>query len=161
LYASAGCQICQCRRSIAVGKTLSRHGDSINPELQSTSRDASRKWSAVPLLRLARRVYRTSSPTQWEHAVIQPQARLSLAEGVSVQSLGDDEGAVVLMIESGQLFTCNDTTAAVLRAAEGGITFDQLIVQLLTIFEVAEAELREDISALARQLVAEGLVRVA
>jgi len=93
--------------------------------------------------------------------VIQPQAQLSLAEGVSVQSLGDDEGAVVLMIESGQLFTCNDTTAAVLRAAEGGITFDQLIIQLLTTFEVAEAELREDISALARQLVEEGLVRVA
>jgi len=93
--------------------------------------------------------------------VIQPQAQLSLAAGVSVQSLGEEEGAVVLMIESGQLFTCNDTTAAVLRAAEGSITFEQLIIQLLATFEVEEAELREDISALALQLVEEGLVRIA
>ena len=41
----------------------------------------------------------------------------SLTKGVALQVLGADEGAVVLTVESGQLFTCNDTTAKFLQFA--------------------------------------------
>ena len=93
--------------------------------------------------------------------MIEAQTRISLADGISVQDLGEGEGAVVLAIESGQLFTCNDTTADVLRAAQDGIGFDTLIVRLLEAYEVTEAELRPDIAAILCQLADAGILRLA
>jgi hypothetical protein len=85
---------------------------------------------------------------------------LALAEGVSVQQLGEEEGAVVLRFESGQLYTCNDTTAEVLRLVAPGTSFGALIAALLAIFEVEDAELRADIAAILGELSREGLMRI-
>jgi hypothetical protein len=85
---------------------------------------------------------------------------LALAEGVSVQQLGEEEGAVVLRFDSGQLYTCNDTTAEVLRLVAPGTSFGALIAALLAIFEVEDAELRADIAAILGELSREGLVRI-
>jgi hypothetical protein len=85
---------------------------------------------------------------------------LALADGVSVQQLGQEEGAVVLRFESGQLYTCNDTTAEVLRLVAPGTSFAALVAALHAIFEVEEAELRTDIAGILGDLSREGLVRI-
>lgn len=85
---------------------------------------------------------------------------LALADGVSVQQLGEEEGAVVLRFDSGQLYTGNDTTAEVLRLVATGVSFGALIAALLAIFDVEEAELRADIAAILGELSREGLVRI-
>lgn len=85
---------------------------------------------------------------------------LALAEGVSVQQLGEEEGAVVLRFESGQLYTCNDTTAEVLRLVAPGTRSGAVIAALLATFDVEEAELRDDIAEILGELSREGLVRI-
>lgn len=92
--------------------------------------------------------------------MIQDSSVLSLAEGVSYQPLGDGEGAVVLIIESGQLFTCNDTTSAFLAAVDGQRPFSDVVVHLLDAFDVSKDELRSDLSMLAEQLRQEGIIRI-
>ena len=83
---------------------------------------------------------------------------LSLAKGISLQSLGANEGAVILTIESGQLYTCNDTTTKFLEAIDGKRTLAQIIDELGNTFDVSPDELRTDMIALARQLIADGII---
>lgn len=85
---------------------------------------------------------------------------LALADGVSVQHLGEEEGAVVLRFDSGQLYTCNDTTAEVLRLLAPGTSFGALIAALLALFEVEDADLRADVAGILADLSREGLVRI-
>jgi hypothetical protein len=83
----------------------------------------------------------------------------ALGEGISYQPLGAGEGAVVLTISSGQLYTCNDTTAAFLGLVDGARTFGDLVDGLHGTFEVPREELRRDLGALAADLMAEGIIR--
>lgn len=83
---------------------------------------------------------------------------VSLSDGVSYQPLGDGEGAVILMIESGQLFTCNDTTSAFLSEVDGRQSFGDVVSKLLETFDVSADNLRSDLSALAKKLEREGIV---
>ena len=92
--------------------------------------------------------------------MIQDSSVLSLAEDVSYQPLGDGEGAVVLVIESGQLFTCNDTTSAFLAAIDGKRSFADVVEGMLESFNVSADQLREDLAALATELQQEGVVRI-
>ena len=82
----------------------------------------------------------------------------SLSRKVSFQRLGDGEGAVLLAIDTGQLHTCNDTTAAFLTALDGTRTFDRVVAELEKEFEVGHEELRADLDALAARLVDEGII---
>jgi hypothetical protein len=82
----------------------------------------------------------------------------SLGKGISLQNLGPKEGAVVLMIDSGQLYTCNDTTTTFLAAVDGQRTFAQIIDELHNLFEVSAGELRADMGALARQLIEDRII---
>lgn len=92
--------------------------------------------------------------------MIQPDQMINLAEGISVQHLGEDEGAVVLMLASGQLYTCNDTTAEVLRTVARNATFAEIVAALFAQFEVGEEELRQDVAAILDELAREGIVRI-
>lgn len=92
--------------------------------------------------------------------MIENSSVVALSDGVSYQPLGDGEGAVVLIIESGQLFTCNDTTSAFLSVVDGQKTFGDVVKSLLETFDVSADELRSDLSALAMQLEQEGIVRI-
>jgi pyrroloquinoline quinone biosynthesis protein D len=83
----------------------------------------------------------------------------ALANGISYQPLGAGEGAVVLTLESGQLYTCNDTTAAFLGAVNGARTFVEVVDTLYGTFEVPRDDLHRDLAELATTLVAEGLIR--
>lgn len=92
--------------------------------------------------------------------MIQDSSVLSLSEGVSYQPLGEGEGAVVLVIDSGQLFTCNDTTSAFLAAIDGKRRFADLVRDMLESFDVSADQLRDDLTALAIELQQEGVVRI-
>ena len=92
--------------------------------------------------------------------MLQDSSVLALSEGVSYQSLGEGEGGVVLHIESGQLFTCNDTTSAFLSAIDGRRSFQELVKTLLEMFDVSEEKLRSDLIALAEQLQQVGIVTI-
>jgi len=98
--------------------------------------------------------------TEGQAAVIENSSVVSLSEGVSYQPLGTGEGAVVLIVESGQLFTCNDTTSAFLSAVDGRRSFGEVVDSLLNTFDVSADELRNDLAALATELHQEGIVRI-
>lgn len=83
---------------------------------------------------------------------------LSLSRKVSFQQLGEGEGAVILTLDTGQLHTCNDTTAAFLAALDGKRTFDMAAAELEKQFDVSADELRADLAALAVQLLDEGVI---
>ncbi|HEX7076228.1 MAG TPA: PqqD family protein [Hyphomicrobiaceae bacterium] len=92
--------------------------------------------------------------------MVQDSSVLALSENVSYQPLGEGEGAVVLIIDSGQLFTCNDTTSAFLAAVDGQRSFGDVVRSLLSTFDVSHDELRNDLASLAEALQQEGIVRI-
>jgi hypothetical protein len=81
---------------------------------------------------------------------------LALSPQASFQSLGD--GAVILMIDSGQLYSCNETTEAFLKAVDGSRSLAEIIDAVLPEFEVDHETLRNDLLALAADLSSEGIV---
>jgi pyrroloquinoline quinone biosynthesis protein D len=82
----------------------------------------------------------------------------SLSDSVSFQPLGEGEGAVVLLIETGDIFTCNDTTSAFLRALDGNRTFERSCELLAGQFDVEPPVLRADLEKLATNLVERGII---
>ncbi|OQX30648.1 MAG: hypothetical protein B0D96_11370 [Candidatus Sedimenticola endophacoides] len=88
--------------------------------------------------------------------VIQPTSRLRLGDQVSCQTV--DDGAVVLMADSGQLYTCNETTGAFLARVDGRQTFSEIVASFVDEFEIDERTAREDLSELAGNLLDEGII---
>jgi pyrroloquinoline quinone biosynthesis protein D len=83
---------------------------------------------------------------------------LSMSDNASFQSLG--EGAVVLLIDSGQLYTCNETTEAFLKLVDGTRRFEAIIDALLTEFDVEPGAAMCDFMEIAEQLMAEGIIEI-
>lgn len=90
--------------------------------------------------------------------MIDPNRIFKLADGISMQNLGEGEGAVVLEIASGQLHTCNDTSAEFLGALDGRRRFSEVVDILESKFDVGREELEQDIAALAQQLIAQRVI---
>jgi hypothetical protein len=86
---------------------------------------------------------------------------LRLSPQATFRPLGEGEGAVVLRFDSGQLFSCNDTTVAFLEAIDGKTPFAAAIDAVHAKFEVDRTVLRADLQELAGHLVDEGLVEIA
>jgi pyrroloquinoline quinone biosynthesis protein D len=82
----------------------------------------------------------------------------SLSKSVSFQPLGQGEGAVVLLVESGDIFTCNDTTSAFLAVLDGSRTFEASMNLLADQFKVDRSVLRTDLQQLAANLVEQGVI---
>jgi pyrroloquinoline quinone biosynthesis protein D len=80
----------------------------------------------------------------------------SLAPNASFQQLG--EGAVILMTDSGQLYTCNETTEAFLRMIDGQRNFGAILDQLVAEFSVDRETLAQDFLPIAGELRSEGIV---
>jgi pyrroloquinoline quinone biosynthesis protein D len=93
-----------------------------------------------------------------ELCVLTDSKVLALREGVSFQPLGNADGAILLVIETGQLYTCNVTTARFLSAIDGVRSFGQVVDEVSGDFEVARAELHQDLTEIADELVSEGLL---
>jgi len=83
---------------------------------------------------------------------------MEISPMVSFQSMGEGEGAVVLTLDTGQLHTCNDTTAAFLSALRPGKTFAEVVAELEQIFDVSPDQLRADLSVLAEKLLDEQII---
>lgn len=98
-----------------------------------------------------------SFPPIWT-SMMQPSAVLSFTTHASFQSVGD--GAVVLLGDSGQLFTCNETTEAFLKKVDGQRPFEEIFALFKDEFEVDEATARRDLAELADTLITEGILAV-
>jgi hypothetical protein len=83
---------------------------------------------------------------------------LSLAPNASFQQLG--EGAVILLIDSGQLYTCNETTEAFLKMVDGQRSFGAILDKLVAEFSVDRETLARDFLPIAGELRSEGIVEV-
>jgi hypothetical protein len=81
---------------------------------------------------------------------------VALAPNATFQSLGD--GAVILRTDSGQLFTCNETTEAFLKQVDGHRTLAAITTEVLAEFDVDWEALSSDILALADDLAAQGII---
>lgn len=90
--------------------------------------------------------------------MLNDNTRLKVSDDVSFQSLGEGEQTVVLSLESGQLYTCNETARAFLEALQGGRTFAGALDRVEEQFEVDRDELSRDMLELANELMAEGLI---
>jgi pyrroloquinoline quinone biosynthesis protein D len=85
-------------------------------------------------------------------------ARLRLADDVTFQSLGPGEETVVLSLNSGYLYTCNETTAAFLRGLDGRRPLAAVIDSLFDEFQVSRETLSRDMTELAAKLLEEKLI---
>jgi hypothetical protein len=85
--------------------------------------------------------------------------RLKIADDVAFQSLGSGVETVILSLDSGVLYSCNDTTAAFLSAIDGQLSLAQVIDTLLDKFDVSKAKLTTDIQSVANKLLSERLIK--
>ena len=90
--------------------------------------------------------------------MITDQSCLRLADNVALQPVGDDGRAMLLELDSGQLFTCNETTRDFLAALDGERSFEQVVDVVLAQYDVERATLHEDLLAVAEELATEKLI---
>ena len=83
---------------------------------------------------------------------------LSLAPNASFQSLGD--GAVILMIDSGQLYTCNESTEAFLKNIDGQRNFGAILDLLMSEFAADRETLSQDFRAVAGDLKSKRIIEI-
>ena len=87
---------------------------------------------------------------------IAPDTVFVFDEQASLQSVGD--GAVILLADSGQLYTCNETTEAFLKNVDGQRSFAEIVKLFTAEFDVDEPTATSDLSELSEQLIAEGIL---
>jgi|tagenome__1003787_1003787.scaffolds.fasta_scaffold16789563_1 hypothetical protein len=83
---------------------------------------------------------------------------LALAPNATFQSLGD--GAVILMIDSGQLYTCNETTEAFLNNIDGQRNFGAILDLLVSKFATDRETLSQDFRLVVDDLQSNGILEV-
>jgi pyrroloquinoline quinone biosynthesis protein D len=74
----------------------------------------------------------------------------------SFQSVGD--GAVVLLADSGQLYSCNDTSEAFLRHVDGRRSLGDIVDLMAQEYDVERSVLEADLAELADSLKREGVI---
>ncbi len=84
--------------------------------------------------------------------------RLKLAGDVTFQSLGPGEETVVLSLNSGYLYTGNETTEAFLRKLDGRRPLAVVIDLLFDEFQISRGALSADMTDLAAKLLEEKLI---
>ncbi len=92
--------------------------------------------------------------------VIEPETKLRLAPNVTFRSLGEGEGTVVVDTKTGELYSCNQTAAALLEAIDGRRTFEAIIDVVHGKFDVDRAVLYTDLRDVAAQMLQKGLLSV-
>ena len=94
-------------------------------------------------------------------ATVSDTTRLAMADGVASETLGPGQDTVVLCLRSGYLYTCNETTAAFLKALDGRRTLAEVVDLLYERFDAPRQTLHCDLTALAEKLLAEKLILAA
>lgn len=80
----------------------------------------------------------------------------ALAPVASFQNLGD--GAVILLADSGQLYSCNETTEAFLQKVDGTRTLGEIVDLMALEYDVVRETLAADMGELAAELEQEGII---
>ena len=80
----------------------------------------------------------------------------NLAPAATFETVGD--GAVILLSDSGQLFSCNETSETFLRHLDGKRSIGDIAELMEAEYEVSRDELEADLHELAAQLEAEGVI---
>lgn len=76
----------------------------------------------------------------------------------SMRSVGD--GAVILLANSGQLYTCNETSEAMLRDMGEQRSISEMTAALCDEFDITTEAASEDVIEIAEQLLEEGILRI-
>jgi len=79
-----------------------------------------------------------------------------LGDEVSFEPVG--EGAVILLLGSGQLYSCNDTSLSFLQHLDGVRNVAAVARRMAEEFEIDTATLAEDLPELIAELVDEGII---
>ena len=80
----------------------------------------------------------------------------SLSRDCSLQSV--DDGAVILRVTDGQIYSCNETTLAFLRLVDGKRSFPEIVAAFRQEYQIDEETASRDLSALAQDMLAEGVI---
>jgi len=83
---------------------------------------------------------------------------LELAPNITVQSLGDGEGALVLRRDTGEMLVLNDTARDFLVALDGSSTIAAVAAHMAETYDVAMPRLVDDLVELAGSLMADGVL---
>jgi hypothetical protein len=89
------------------------------------------------------------------------QTVLAIGSRVSLQSMGEGEGGVLLRLDTGEMYTVNDTTMEFLTLVDGTRPIKAIVASLVETFDVDEQTLLDDMTAIATDLAAENLVVIA
>jgi len=92
---------------------------------------------------------------------ISPETRLAVREDASFQPIGDEGEAVILSFESGQLFTCNKTTRALLEAVSRKGVWADVLDALAARYDAPREKIASDMAAMARRLIDGGILTIA
>ena len=84
------------------------------------------------------------------------QLVLNLAPTAAFRSMGDS--GIILMIDTGQLYSCNETAEAFFRQLDGLRPLHAIAAQISGEFEVDGKRLVADIGELVAYLMAEGVL---
>lgn len=115
--------------------------------------------TTLPLVRVARAWHGRPlnvSPHAGGEDELELDCVLRVSPLASFQPLGDS--AVVLRIDSGQLYSANATAQALLSAMDGERTLADIASLLMDDFHVDRDVLERDLLALSRQLLDDGIV---
>lgn len=85
---------------------------------------------------------------------------LALAPNVTVQTLGPDDGGVALRLDTGEMYTLNDTARDFLQRLDGTKTIDDVVRELVDFIDVDQEVLTVDLIEVADGLAKESLVVV-
>jgi hypothetical protein len=83
---------------------------------------------------------------------------LRLAEKVSLQPLGEGEGGVILRLDSGELFTVNDTALSFVASLDGNRPVEAAVQLIADEYEVDRETLTRDLIEIASDLIEAELV---
>ncbi len=81
---------------------------------------------------------------------------LSLSPDATMRSVGD--GAVILMVKSGQLYSCNETARDFIARLDGIGNFEAMMGAIAQEYDVVPDVLAQDLSELLGYLLEEGVL---
>jgi hypothetical protein len=89
---------------------------------------------------------------------ISSETRLGISLKVTLGALGNNEGGVLLKLDSGEMYTINDTTAAFIAELDGSKRFADVVHRLSTMFDVDVDILEADLVEIADDLIDQQLI---
>ena len=89
---------------------------------------------------------------------MQESLAVQFSNGVSYQSLGDGEDAVLLSLNNGYLYRCNHTAIALLDGIKHRLSMAEIASGLAGRYAVSEAQVCHDLEETLNAMLSDGLV---